>query len=280
MTALVTTNWLADHLADSNLVVLDASVHLPAEGRHARSEFAAAHIPGARFLDLKAIAPSPDAPLGSDAHRTLFTHSLGAVGVGNAAQVVFCDDSKLRSSARAWYICRLYGMERISILDGGLTKWRAEDRPIESGLPEIVRTSFDAIGGVGELRTKADMLANLESQAEQVVDARDAARFAGQAGDFRPGVASGHIPGSRNLPFGTLLNTDGTYKSATEIRNAFEQAGVDLSQPVTTTCGSGITASVLLFALDRLGKADTALYDGSWSEWGADPDTPKATGRR
>ncbi len=281
MSTLVTTNWLSDHLSDGTHVVLDASAHLPDAQRDARAEFEAAHVPGARFMNLKGIGPTPEAPLGSDAHRELFAQAMGALGVSANTPVVFYDDSKLRSAARAWLIARLYGMQHLFVLDGGLGKWRAEGRPFESGMPQIAPVTFSANAGAGAgaVRTKADMLANLDCHAEQVVDARDAARFAGEAEDFRPGVTAGHIPGSKNLPFGELLAEDGTFKSPADIKSAFEAAGVDLSRPITTSCGSGITASVLLFGLDLIGQSDNALYDGSWSEWGADPATPKATGR-
>lgn len=278
MTALVTTTWLAEHLSDPDLVILDASAHLPDANRDASAEYLTAHVPGARFLDLKALGPTAEAPLGSDAHRQSVAARLGAVGLDGDERIVLYDDSKLKSSARAWFILRLYGVEPYAILDGGLASWRGEGRPLETGGAAFTPTEIALGHGAGDIRTKREILANLDSKAEQLVDARDAARFTGETQDFRPGVAAGHIPGSANLPFGALLGEDGTFRSPDEIRAAFASAGVDLSQPVTTSCGSGVTASVLLFALDLIGKTDTALYDGSWSEWGADPDTPKATG--
>jgi thiosulfate/3-mercaptopyruvate sulfurtransferase len=191
---------------------------------------------------------------------------------------VICDDSAVRTSARGWFVFRLHGRGEVAILDGGLGKWRNEGRPLESGPSRGGRGVVTPASGPGAVRSKADMLANLESGAEQVLDARGPGRFTGAEPEIRPGMPSGHIPGSRNLPFGGVLEPDGTFKDEAGLRAAFAEAGIDLDRPVVTTCGSGVTAAVLLFALDRLGKGDVALYDGSWSEWGADPATPKETG--
>ncbi|MBH5323255.1 sulfurtransferase [Aurantiacibacter sediminis] len=277
MQSLVSTEWLADELGASGLLVLDASAHLPSAGRDAAAEFAKAHIPGARFLALKALT-NPDDPVPSaPPTRPQFDAHMSDLGVTADKRIVLCDDSDLRSAARAWFLLRLFGLTDIAILDGGLAKWIAEGRPIESGTSEPGATTFESIDGEGTIRMKSDMLANIDSKAEQVVDARGASRFTGEEGDFRSGVASGHIPGSRNLPFGAVLNADGTFKDAAGIRAAFAEAGVDLDKPITTTCGSGITASVLLFALHLIG-VDAALYDGSWSDWGSDPKMPVETG--
>lgn len=279
MNSLVTTQWLADALGSRDLVVLDASAHLPDAGRDAAAEFAAAHIPGARFLDLATfVDPASTVPAAlPDAAQ--FADRMAALGVTDASQVVIYDDSAVKTSARAWFILRLHGLEKVAILDGGLGKWRSEGRPLEQGEPEVAAGAITARPGGETVRTKAQMLANLATQSEQVVDARGAARFTGDDKDFRPGVADGHIPGSRNLPFGQLLNADGTFKEPAALRAAFAAAGVDLDRPVVTSCGGGVTAAVLSFALEALlGKQDVALYDGSWSEWGSDPTTPKATG--
>lgn len=278
MQDLVSTAWLAEHLGEPGLVVVDASAHLPDAGRDAGAEFAAGHIPDARFLDLDALKD-----LGSPVPAALptaaqFAERMAAIGVSNGDRVVIYDDSGVKTSARAWFIFRMHGMRDVAILDGGLGKWRAEGRPLESGAAEAPTAGVSPIAGPGTVRFKADMLANLQTGAEQVLDARGAGRFTGAEPEIRPGMPSGHIPGSRNLPFGQVLNPDGTFKDEAGLRVAFEQAGVDLDRPVVTTCGSGVTAAVLLFAMHLLGKDDTALYDGSWSEWGADPATPKATG--
>ena len=277
MDSLVSTDWLGDHLGDAGLVVLDASAHLPEAERDPRAEYAAAHIPGARFLDLATLI-DPDSPVPSAVPTgEQFAARMEALGVNTGDRLVIYDDSAVKTSARAWFIARMHGAEA-AILDGGLGKWRAEGRPLEAGMPEAARGSYQATRGLGTVRGKAEMLANLGKKREQVVDARGRARFSGEEGDFRPGVAEGHIPGSRNLPFGLLLNDDGTFRDEKDLGRAFAEAGVDIDQPVVTTCGGGVTAAVLLFALDRLGKSDIALYDGSWSEWGADPGTPKETG--
>jgi thiosulfate/3-mercaptopyruvate sulfurtransferase len=285
MDSLVSTDWLAERLGEPGLVVLDASSHLPDAGRDARAEFAAGHIPGARFLDLATLTDPTSTVPSAIPTPEQFAARMEALGVNTGDRLVVYDDSAVKTSARAWFIARLHGAE-VAILDGGLGKWRAEGRPLErlsraetrDGMPEVARGTFTAARGRGTVRAKAEMLANLGKKREQVVDARGRARFTGEEHDFRPGIADGHIPGSRNLPFGLLFAHDGTYADRKDIRRAFAEAGVDLDRPVVTTCGGGVTAAALLFALDRIGKADVALYDGSWSEWGADPGTPKETG--
>jgi thiosulfate/3-mercaptopyruvate sulfurtransferase len=278
MESLVSTQWLAEHLGEPGLVVLDASSHLPDAKRDARREFAAGHIPGARFLDLATLvdpnSPVPAAvPTGGQ-----FAGRMEALGVSDGDRLVIYDDSAVRTAARAWFIARMHGVREVAILNGGLGKWRAENRPLEDGEGSVARGNFSATPGAGTVRFKAEMLANLGSRREQVIDARGRARFSGEEADFRPNIASGHIPGSCNLPFNLLFAHDGTFCSPKDLRRAFEHAGIDLAKPVVTTCGGGVTAAVLLFALHLLGKDDVALYDGSWSEWGADPATPKATG--
>jgi thiosulfate/3-mercaptopyruvate sulfurtransferase len=277
MDELVSTEWLARQLGEPGLVVLDASAHLPDARRDARAEFAAAHIPGARYLDLDGLKdPTSPVPAALPTAEQ-FAARMSALGIGNGDRVVIYDDSAVRTSARAWFIGRLHGLD-VAILDGGLGKWRAEGRPLESGDPAPGSGQFVPRAGDGAVRTKADIAANLSSGSEQLVDARGAGRFTGAEPEIRPGMPSGHIPGSRNLPFAGVLKADGTFKDEAGLRAAFADAGIDLDRPVVTTCGSGVTAAVLLFAMHLLGKRDVALYDGSWSEWGADPATPKATG--
>jgi thiosulfate/3-mercaptopyruvate sulfurtransferase len=278
MDSLVSTDWLEQHLGEPGLVVLDASSHLPDARRDARGEFAAGHIPGARFLDLATLI-DPDSPVPAAVPTgAQFAERMRALGVNNGDRVVIYDDSAVKTSARAWFIARLHGVRELAILDGGLGKWRAEGRPLESGETSAAPGDFTASRGNGAVRLKAEVLANLGTRREQLVDARGRARFSGEEADFRPNIAAGHIPGSRNLPFNLLYAHDGTFSSEKDLARAFEEAGVDLAKPVVTTCGGGVTAAVLLFALHRLGKDDVALYDGSWSEWGADPATPKETG--
>lgn len=276
--ALVASDWLAEQLGAADLAILDASHHLPAAGRDAGSEFAKAHIPGARFLELASLFDA-DSPVPYALPRPdQLAARLASLGVAPDARIVLYDDSAIRTSARAWFMLRESGWANLAILDGGLGKWREEGRALESGEAEIGQTAHAPLAPPRNVRSKADMLANIASNAEQVLDARSADRVYGSGIDPVHGGQNGRIPGSLNLPFTEVLNPDGTYKSPEELRRAFTVAGIDLTQPIVTTCGSGVTASVLLFTLHLIGKDDTALYDGSWSEWGADPDTPKAQG--
>ena len=276
--SLVSTEWLADRLDDPALRLLDASRHLPATGRDARSEFEAAHIPGARFLDLASLTdPASPVPAALPTGEQVAAR-LAALGVGTDDAIVLYDDSDVKTSARAWFALTETGRGKVAILDGGLARWRKQGRPLESGMPQPDRAQPAALHPARRVRSKADMLANCESLREQVLDARSADRVFGTGEDPVHGGANGRLPGSLNLPFGDLFDTDGTFKSPQELRAAFEAADVDLSRPVVTTCGSGVTASVLLFALDLIGHDNSALYDGSWMEWSADPATPKTQG--
>ena len=278
MDDLVSTEWLAERLGEPGLVVVDASAHLPDAGRDATAEFAAAHIPGARFLDLDTLKDLDSPVPAALPTAEQFAQRMAQIGVSDGDRVVIYDDSGVKTSARAWFIFRMHGMRDVALLDGGLGKWRAEGRRLESGAPARGNGRVTPSPGRGTVRTKVEVLANIGRRAEQLLDARGAGRFTGAEPEIRPGMPSGHIPGSRNLPFGGVLNADGTFKDEAGLRQAFAEAGIDLDRPVVTTCGSGVTAAVLLFAMHLLGKDDLALYDGSWSEWGADPATPKATG--
>lgn len=275
---LVSTEWLATHLADANLVILDASYHLPDTGRDAYEEYAKGHIPGAIYMDLPRLR-NVDNPLPSMLPTaSQFRHHIGALGVTETSHVVLYDNAPHITSARAWFIFHHFGLDNVSILDGGLSKWRAEGRVLEIGTFRRSPRQMSAKSERTDVRTLADVKSILETGSELLVDARGAGRFSGAEPETRPGLASGHIPGSVNLPYSRLFNADNTWKRGDALREAFAEAGVDLNRPLVTTCGSGITAAVVLFGAYLLGKEDVALYDGSWTEWGADPTTPKATG--
>ncbi|MEZ5680232.1 MAG: sulfurtransferase [Erythrobacter sp.] len=274
MERLVSTEWLAAELGASDLVVLDATLHLPDSPRNAPAEFGEGHIPGARFLDLASfVDASSDIPKALPTAEQ-FAARMEGLGISPSTRVVLYDDSQIRSSARAWFILDHYGHAQKAILDGGLEKWRAEERDLEDGASGSVAAVYPVPVSYRETRTKADMLSNCDCRDAQVVDARDAGRFAGLEGSG----SEGHIPGAANVHFPRLFNDDGTWKSGDAIRAEFEAEGLDLSAPVTASCNSGMTACVLLFGLGLAGKDDAALYDGSWMEWGADPATPKEKG--
>ena len=274
MESLVSTQWLAEHLGEPDLVIVDSSWFMPASGRSGREEFLAAHIPGARFFDIDQVAdranPAPHMlPSASE-----FGAAMERLGIGRDDRIVVYDNSPTRTAARGWFMLRHFGASKVAILDGGFQKWLAEGRPTESGEPRPRPAKFGAIER-DEVVTKEQLLAGIECAW---LDARGKGRFEGSEPDPRPGVASGHAPGARNLPFGQLYNDDGTFKPREEIRRLFAEAGIDPAQPFVASCGSGVTANSLIFAAHLLGNDSTKLYDGSWSEWGADPATPKALG--
>jgi thiosulfate/3-mercaptopyruvate sulfurtransferase len=278
MESLVTTQWLAAELGAPDLRVIDATMFLPGAGRDARAEFEAEHIPGAVFMDLDEIvdAGNPVPHMFPPEHK--FASRMQSLGLGDGHRFVVYDNSPLHSSARGWWMLKSFGAHYVAILDGGLAKWKAEGRPLESGKPQVRHAHFTASLDRNAIADKAFVSTIIGSGEHQIVDARSAARFAGEEQEPRPGLASGHIPGSRNLPQTSFFNPDNSWKREEALGAAFDDAGVDLSKPMVATCGSGVTAAVILFGAHLLGKTDTKLYDGSWSEWGADPALPKATG--
>ncbi len=278
MDSLVSTDWLEAELGAPDLRVIDATVFLPGSGRDARAEYEAEHIPGAVFFDIAEIADlsSPFPHMLPSEHK--FASRMQSLGLGDGNRFVVYDNSPLHSAARAWWMLRTFGAHYVALLDGGLQKWKAEGRLLAGGREHHRHGHFTAFLDGKAVADKKTVRGLIGSDGHEIVDARSAARFAGEDAEPRPGVAPGHIPGSRNVPQSALFNPDHSWKLGDELRAAFEDAGVDLSRPMVTTCGSGVTAAALLFGAHLLGKNDVRLYDGSWSEWGADPETPKATG--
>lgn len=274
---LVSTEWLASHLDDPDLRVIDASLHLDPK-RDPRAEYNDAHIPGARFFDIDEISDSRSNLPHMAPQPEKFISRMRAMGIGDGHQIVIYDNSDVRSAARVWWLFRLMGKTDVAVLDGGLPKWLAEGRPTED-MPPIMRDRHITVQRqAGLVRDVTQVAAASKLGDYEIVDARSAPRFRGEAPEPRPGLRAGHIPGAKNLPFGQLLNDDGTMKDIPALRAEFESAGVDLTRPVITTCGSGITAAVLFLALERIGHRDHSLYDGSWAEWGSFPDLEIATG--
>ncbi len=277
MDALVSTEWLERELGASDLRVVDATKFMAGTDRDARAEYEAGHIPGAVFMDLTELADTTSAVENMAPPPEKFASRMQSLGLGDGSRIVLYDDSPLHTSARAWWMLRTFGAHDVAILDGGIAKWKAEGHPLATGKESLRHRHFTVWADDKGLRTLDQMKANVDSGAEQVVDARSAARFTGEEPDPRPATHAGHIPGSKNLPYATLFNDDGTWKSPDALKAAFEAAGIDLAKPMVATCGSGITAGVLVFAAHLLGN-NAALYDGSWAEWGADRTTPKAMG--
>ena len=281
MDALVTTQWLANELGASDLRVVDATYLDAASGRDAAGEYEREHIPGAVFMNLGELRET-DSPLPMTLPREeKFASRMQSLGLGDGSRIVLYDNSPWRTSARAWWMLTTFGAHDVAILDGGLAKWKEEGRELASGKETLRHRHFTVWKDAKAVRTldqMKDVVAQIgEGGSAQVLDARSAARFTGEEPDPRPATHAGHMPGAKNLPYTGIFNADGTYKTGNALRAAFEEAGIDLDRPVVTTCGSGVTASTLAFGLHLLGK-ESALYDGSWSEWGADKSTPKVMG--
>jgi thiosulfate/3-mercaptopyruvate sulfurtransferase len=278
MENLVTTAWLAENLRAPDVIVLDASFYMPAENIDPGQVFEQAHIPGARFFDIEHIADAEtDLPhMVPSAGR--FERLVSALGISRESRLVFYDQKGIFSAPRGWWMMRLFGHDAVAVLDGGLPKWRAEGRPVSHGpAPAAAPGNFRANLRAGRLRGIGDMLENLHTRHYLVLDARAAGRFDGTSPEPRPHLPSGHIPGAKNLPAGQLLSPENTFLPLEALRARFAAAGVDGSQPVITSCGTGVSAAILTLGLTLAGYDPGALYDGSWTEWASRPDTPKET---
>ena len=272
--SLVSTDWLADNLEQPDLRLVDASWHMPEDGRNPRAEYAGEHIPGAVFFDIDEICDL-DNPL---PHMLpppeKFASRVRKLGLGDGHRIVVYDTQGIYSAARVWWMFRLFGHEEVAVLDGGLPKWRDENRPL-SDMPELARERhFTARMNGTMVREAGQLQSNLTSGREQVLDARSPGRFNGTEPEPRDGIRSGRIPGAKNLHYRTLVQADGTLLRGDDLRKAYVNAGIDLNQPVVTTCGSGVTAAILALGLHLLGHKQVALYDGSWAEWGGQNDLP------
>lgn len=275
---LVSTSWLADHLDDPDLRILDATWFMPNEARDAKAEYDTAHIPGARFFDIDDISDQRSELPHMMPPTEKFIQRMRAMGVGDGHQVVVYDSKGIFSAARVWWMFRLMGKTDVAVLDGGLPKWQAEGHPVDD-LPAVIRDRHMTTNRQDQMVKDVTQVASASKLADYViVDARAPERFRGEVAEPREGLRSGHIPNSRNVFFRDLLTAEGTMKSPEETRVIFETAGVDLTEPAILSCGSGVTAAILALAMERLGKTDHAVYDGSWSEWGTFHDLPIATG--
>jgi thiosulfate/3-mercaptopyruvate sulfurtransferase len=276
---LVSTEWLAARLDDPKVKLLDATFKMPGVLPLPKDDYLKAHIPGAVFFDVDAVADHATSLPHMFPSAEQFGRDVGALGIGNGDTVVVYDAGGWVAGPRAWWMFLSFGHRDVRVLDGGLKKWMAEGRPVDGGEVTPKPASFSAAFDQDRVRSIQEMVANLASHAEQVIDARPAPRFAGSVPEPRPGLRAGHIPGSRNLPYAGLFDAEtGAMKPIAALRQAFAGAGVDLTKPIVTSCGSGVSAAVLTLALYRLGVSDTALYDGSWSEWGLEAGPPIATG--
>lgn len=277
--SLVSTEWLAQHLDAPDIRVVDASWYLPAMNRNAKAEYAAGHIPGAVFFDIDEISDTSSPLPHMLPPPEKFSARVRKLGLGDGSRIVIYDGgAQTMGAARVWWMFRVFGHEDVSILDGGFRKWQAEGHPVEDLPPAPRERHFTARVNSLLVRDIDRVKGALDSKREQVVDARSAPRFRGDEPEPRPGLRAGHMPGALNVPFGSLLNADGTFKPASQLKDVLAQAGIDPSKPVITSCGSGITACVVAFALHLTGHAQVAVYDGSWAEWGGRSDTAVATG--
>lgn len=276
MDDLVSVAWLAANKGSADVVVLDASWHLPDAKRDARADYAWRHIPGARFFDLSALSDKKATAPHMLPPADEFAAAMEQLGVDSDDRIIVYDDSAIHTSARAWFMLRHYGAQQVAILDGGLSAWMAEGQPVSADEPMSRPARFIArVARPEAVVSKAELL---RGTGTPIADARSAERFAGTSPEPRPGLDAGHIPGARNLPMSALYDAEGRFRPPHELRAAFDSHGVDPERPFIASCGSGVTANSLIFAARLLGNRDTRLYDGSWGEWGADPLTPKEVG--
>ncbi len=277
---LVSTEWLASHLGSPDLAIVDASWHLPTAKRDAKAEFLETRIPGARFFDIDEISDTASPLPHMLPTPEKFASRLRAMGIGDGSRVIAYDSAGLFSAARVWWMFRVFGHDAVAVLDGGLPKWKAENRPLESGpTQQLEKRHFSAVYRPDLVRDMASVSEAVEMGTAQIADARSPGRFRGAEPEPRLGVRAGHIPGARNVHYATLLRPDGTLKPAGDIAAVFTEAGIDIDKPVISSCGSGVTAAVLSLGLTLAGARHHALYDGSWVEWGSAAGTPVATGR-
>lgn len=272
---LVSTDWLMQHLNDPGIIILDGSFKLPGTIPTAEDDYQSRHIPGAQFFDIDAVADRQSRLPHMLPSASEFSDAVSALGIGNDTFVVVYDTLGLMSAGRVWWMFRTFGHEKIAILNGGLKSWLSEGRPTTAEISVIKRGQFTALLDASAVASKKDVLNNIESRTKQLVDARSAARFKAVEKEARPDLRSGHIPGSLNVPFNLLTDrSTGKLKTKEEIAEIFTNAGLDPSLPTIASCGSGVTACVLVFGLHLLGKQDVVVYDGAWTEWGAPGETP------